>query len=62
MITKRTFKLPTNITTIGILNVQTLIGAGKIHELTRELDRYRWDIIGLAETRWKNYVELIAED
>ena len=34
-ITKRTLKLPTNITTIGTWNVRTLRGAGKINELTR---------------------------
>ena len=61
-ITRRTLKSPTIITTIGTWNVRTLRGAGKIHELTRELDRYRWDIIGLAETRWKNSGELITEE
>ena len=42
--------------------VRTLRGAGKIHELTRELDRYRWDIIGLSETIWKNCGKLITEE
>ena len=37
------------------MEVRTLRGAGK-------LDRYRWDIIGLAETRWKNCNELITEE
>ena len=67
-ITKRTLKLPTNITTIDTRNVRrtfhvrTLRGACKLHELIRELDRYRWDIIGLSETRWKNCGELITEE
>ena len=46
-INERRIKLPTNITTIGTWNVRTLNGVGKIHELTRALDRYRWDVIEL---------------
>ena len=34
---------------------------GKCQELTRELDRYIWDIIGLAEKRWKNSGEMITD-
>ena len=51
-ITKRTLQLPTNISTLvhGTYVVRTLRRTGKRHELTRELDRYRWEIIGLAET------------
>ena len=61
-INKRRIQLATNITTIGTWNVRTLNGVGKIQELTRELDRYRWDIIGLAETRWKNSGEVITDE
>ena len=32
-------------------NVRTLRRCGKIHELTNELDRYQWDIVGLSEKR-----------
>ena len=35
-------------------NARTLRGVRKRHELTREKNQYKWDIIGLAETRWKN--------
>ena len=39
MITKRTLKLPTNITTIGTWNVRTLREAGKIRELKNKRAR-----------------------
>ena len=44
-------KLPKNITSIGTWNVRTLNITGKIEELTNELSRYKWDIVGLSETR-----------
>ena len=44
--------LESNITTIGTWNVRTLCRCGKLEELSKELDRYKWDIIGLAETKW----------
>ncbi|PVD35846.1 hypothetical protein C0Q70_02815 [Pomacea canaliculata] len=49
---KSTIKLPTQGTTIGTWNVRTLFQCGKVKELTHELQRYRWDIVGLAEVRW----------
>ena len=45
-------KLASSITTIGTWNVRTLSRCGKLEELSRELDRYRWDVIGLSEIRW----------
>ena len=39
--------------TIGTWNTRTLTAAGKLQELTREMDRYRWNILGLCEMRWK---------
>ena len=38
---------------IGIWNVRTLNGPGKLAELTHELKRYTWHIIGISEMRWK---------
>ena len=29
----------------------------EIQELTHEMDRYRWNILGLCEMRWKNFGE-----
>ena len=44
-------KLTTKGTTIGTWNVRTLYTCGKVQELTHELKRYRWDIIGLSKVR-----------
>ena len=33
--------------TIGTWNTRTLSAAGKLQELTHEMDRYRWNILGL---------------
>ena len=43
--------------TIGTWNTRTTRAAGKLHELTHEMDRYRWNILGFCEMRWKNYGE-----
>ena len=37
--------------TIGTWNTRTLRAAGKLQELTQEMDRYRWNILGLCEMR-----------
>ena len=39
-----------------------LRAAGKLQELTHEMDRYRWNILGLCETRWKNFGEITTEE
>ena len=39
------------ITSIGTWNVRTLNRTEKIEELTNELSRYKWDIVGISETR-----------
>ena len=48
--------------TIGTLNTRTLRAAGKLQELTHEMDRYRWNILGLCEMRWKNFGETTTEE
>lgn len=53
--------VPKNDTIIGTWNVCTLYACGKVKELTHELDRYRWDILGLAEVRWTGCGETTAE-
>ena len=45
-------KQASSITTIGTWNVRTLSRCEKLEELSRELDRYRLDVIGLSEIRW----------
>ena len=48
--------------TIGTWNTRTLRAAGKLQELTHELDRYRWNILGFCEMRWKNFGETATAD
>ena len=48
--------------TIGIWNTRTLRAAGKLQELAHEMNRYRWNIFGLCEMRWKNFGETTTEE
>ena len=48
--------------TIGTWNSVTLRAAGKLQELTHEMGRYRWNILGLCEMRWKNFGETTTEE
>ena len=41
-----------DVVTGGTWNVRTLLQAGKLELLQRELDRLRYDVVGLAEVRW----------
>ena len=50
-----------NITT-GTWNTRTLKAAGKLEELTLELDKHRCNILGLCEMRWKNIGETTIEE
>ena len=55
-------RLPKENTVIGTWNVRTLYACGKITELTHELSRYTWDILGLAEVRWTGIGETITNE
>ena len=46
--------------TIATWNVRTLRTAGKVEKLLHEMDRYKWSIIELCETRWKKSGETPA--
>ena len=46
----------------GTWNTRTLSAAGKLQELTHKMDRYRWNILGLCEIRWKNFGETTTEE
>jgi len=37
---------------IATWNVRTLAQSGKLKELTHEMERYNWHIVGLCEARW----------
>ena len=55
-------KMASNITTIGTWNVRSLAKFGKLEELCRELENYKWDIIGLSEVRWKGTGEEVSDN
>ena len=42
--------------------MRTLRRAGKLKELTHEMDRYHWNIPGLCKMLWKNVGEMSADD
>ena len=44
-----------NNITIGTWNVISLRAAGKVEELTHEMERCRWNILWLWEESWKNF-------
>ena len=48
--------------TIGTWNTRTLRAAGKLQELTHEMGRYRWNILGLCKMSWKNFGETTTEE
>ena len=51
-----------NNITIGTWNTRTLGAAGKLQELTHKMDRYRWNVLGLCEMKWKNFGETATEE
>jgi exonuclease III len=44
---------PKRRVTVGCWNVRTLVEPAALGLLIHELERFRWDVIGLAETHWK---------
>ena len=42
--------------------MRTLKAAWKLEELTHEMDRYHWNILGLCEIRRKNFGEMSSDD
>ena len=47
---------------IGTWNVRTLRPPGKLEELTHEMRRYHWSVLGLCELRSKNFGETTTQD
>jgi len=41
-----------NIVFVGAMNVRKLNVAGRLTELTCELESYNWNILGISETKW----------
>jgi hypothetical protein len=50
--TKRAILTPNTVMTVGCWNTRTLYSAGATQLLIQELNRFRWDIVGLSETHW----------
>ncbi|XP_063609075.1 uncharacterized protein LOC134783216 [Penaeus indicus] len=48
--------------TIGTWNVRTLCATGRLQELTHEMARYQWNILGLCEMRWKSFGENMTDE
>ena len=48
--------------TIGTWNTRTLRAAEKLQEPTHQMNRYRWNILGLCEMRWKNFGKTTTEE
>ena len=46
-----------NNITVGTWIVRSLRAEGKVEELTHEMKRYRWIILGLCYVRWKKILE-----
>ena len=51
-----------DIIIIGTWNTRTLKAAGKLQEITHKMDKYRWNIFGLCEMRWKKLGEITTEE
>ena len=48
--------------TIGTWNTRTLRAVGKLQELTHKMDRYRSNILGLCEMRWKSFGKTTTDE
>ena len=42
--------------------MRTLRTPGKLEELTHEMSRYRWSVLGLCEVRWRNFGETTTQE
>ncbi|XP_005096724.1 craniofacial development protein 2-like [Aplysia californica] len=51
-----------NNISIGTWNVRTLRTAGKLEELTYEMNRYQWAVLGLCEVWWKKFGEITKQE
>ena len=46
--------------TVGTWNVRTMWAPGKLELLENEMERYRFNILGLAEMRWTASGETVS--
>ena len=59
--TKNSLRSRNNIT-IGTWNVRSLNKTGSLEQLTYEMSKYNWNILGICEMRWKNFGEMNTEE
>ena len=55
-------KLLGQVFTVGTWNVRTLSTTGKLKELCHTMEKYTWNVIGLAEVRWTGTGEVTTEE
>ena len=41
---------------------KTLYATGKLQEICHEMNRHRWNILGISEVHWKNFGETSSEE
>ena len=59
---KMKLKIAKQEVTIGTWNVRTLHAKGKLSELEYEMQRYKWNILGITEMRWLNTGEVVLDE
>ena len=50
------------VTSVGTVNVTTLYAPGRLRCAIEEINRYSWDVLGLAETHWTGEGEIMIGD
>lgn len=55
-------RLCSNLFVSGTWNVRTLNADGRINQLTHEMKRYDWQVLGLAETRWTGVGDFMTDE
>ena len=58
---KSRFLTPKSRTNIGMWNVRTLNGAGRLAQLVKEMKRYQLEILGVSEMRWTGSGNMVSE-
>lgn len=49
-------------TRVGFWNIRTMSTSGTLNIIEREMENYRIDILGLSETRWNTFGEILTQN
>ena len=49
------------LTSVGAINVTTLYAPGRLQCVIQEINRYRWDVLGVSETHWVGEGEMVSD-